>query len=470
MSIRFDYDGATVTEYYTQGGAAISAYPFTFACWFNTDDATVDQVFASIYQTTGLNARWDIGIGFGGTQAALRFFTKFNNSNQGGTETSTTASSNVWHHACAVGASSTDRRIYLDNAGEGSHTTDLTPGSLNTTAICRHPFMLGFAGMLAEWALWNVALGADDRAALAAGYSPLLVRRNALVRYRPMVRPGLVDVVGPAWSLTGTVAADVHPRIIYPERSRSIFIPAAAGGTVSPGVVSHSYSAQAPKASASVAPGEAAHTYTALAPKVSASVAPGDVTHIYTAQAPQLRASVMPAQVTHAYSAETPVVTVGASVQPGAVVHTYSGIAPKASTSVAPGEAAHSYSAAAPNVSAGNSIAPPEATHIYTGQAPKVSAAVAPDEVTHSYAGETPQARTSIDPGVTTHDYAAESPAVHLRVEAPFVTHVYTAELADASGIIGQPTPGRTHYARAIQRLHEARARIHYARARPREK
>jgi hypothetical protein len=88
----------------------------------------------------------------------------------------------------------------------------------------------------------------------------------------------------------------------------------------------------------------------------------------------------------------------------------------------------------------------------------------------HSYAGETPQARTSIDPGVTTHDYAAESPAVHLRVEAPFVTHVYTAELADASGIIGQPTPGRTHYARAIQRLHEARARIHYARARPREK
>lgn len=86
----------------------------------------------------------------------------------------------------------------------------------------------GWDGQLAEFAIWNRILTAEEAAALAAGYSPLFLR-GALVEYVPLLRD-TVSLVGAAPTATGT-AVQPHPRLILPSGRWRIIAPAAAGGT-----------------------------------------------------------------------------------------------------------------------------------------------------------------------------------------------------------------------------------------------
>jgi hypothetical protein len=70
-------------------------------------------------------------------------------------------------------------------------------------------------GTIAEFAVWNAALSADEMAILAKKVSPLLVRPGSLVVYWPLIRSFTPWRGGPITS-GGTTTVAVHPPMIYP--------------------------------------------------------------------------------------------------------------------------------------------------------------------------------------------------------------------------------------------------------------
>jgi hypothetical protein len=87
-----------------------------------------------------------------------------------------------------------------------------------------------FDGLVAEAAIWNVALTAADVAMLNKGYSPMMVRPSALLAYWPLMGryPTELDLFGGfPLTLTNSPAQAAHPRIIYPARPQ-LYVPAAA--------------------------------------------------------------------------------------------------------------------------------------------------------------------------------------------------------------------------------------------------
>ena len=217
-------------EYLYINSGILTAVPVSMSCWFNCDDA-------AIYPTPIFLADKDVGteyLGISCRGAAQGNKVRAVTSN-GGTaayaETSTAWSANTWHHVCAVFASNTDRRIYLDGGGKGTNATNVVPANIDR-------FCVGFAGTstpsgymsgdIAEVALWNTALTDDDAASLAKHISPFMVKQQNLAGYWPLVR-GLVDrTYGYTLTASGTVVS-AHSRIIYPSSPMGLGIsPSAA--------------------------------------------------------------------------------------------------------------------------------------------------------------------------------------------------------------------------------------------------
>ncbi|RMF89820.1 MAG: hypothetical protein D6741_17470, partial [Planctomycetota bacterium] len=96
---------------------------------------------------------------------------------------------NRWHHVAGVFSSHAARRVYLDGTPGTTETTNLAPSGVDTITAGAWQRLgsptVFFAGGLAEAAVWTAALNDEDIAALAAGTSPLSVRRDALVAYWP---------------------------------------------------------------------------------------------------------------------------------------------------------------------------------------------------------------------------------------------------------------------------------------------
>lgn len=78
-------------------------------------------------------------------------------------------------------------------------------------------------GRIAEVGIWAGDIGAAGMAALAKGFSPLLVRPELLVAYFPLLgndSPERDRVGGLSGTITGTVAKADHPRVYMPSRPR----------------------------------------------------------------------------------------------------------------------------------------------------------------------------------------------------------------------------------------------------------
>lgn len=96
-----------------------------------------------------------------------------------------------------------------------------------------------FDGRIGEVGIWNGDIGAAGFAALAKGFSPLLVRPELLVAYFPLLgndSPERDRISGLSGTITGTVAKADHPRVYMP-RSRQIgkYTYVAPGGSASVG-------------------------------------------------------------------------------------------------------------------------------------------------------------------------------------------------------------------------------------------
>ena len=121
-----------------------------------------------------------------------------------------------WHNII-VQRSSTTVTVYLDNSSIAS-VSNASYDAVNNA----DSFYLGngaalarpFGGLMAEWAKWDVALDASQRASLVSGYSPSFFK-TSLMWYVPMIREYIETKTGIVITNSGTIVAD-HPRIIYP--------------------------------------------------------------------------------------------------------------------------------------------------------------------------------------------------------------------------------------------------------------
>ncbi len=112
---------------------------------------------------------------------------------------------------------------------DGSSVTVTRVGAGPTGSIVTNtdPYVIGnrgagdrnWDGQFAEFAIWDgVALNGQEAAALARGYSPLLIRAASLAEYLPLLRNN-VSIKLAAPTITGT-AVQPHPRILMPHNHK----------------------------------------------------------------------------------------------------------------------------------------------------------------------------------------------------------------------------------------------------------
>lgn len=191
----------------------VTGAPLTIACWFN-QTTSAGQLLVSIGVNGGVD-RFQIFTNGPITQAVAA------TSIQGGTSAQSVfagvPTAGQWHHAAGVFDSSTSRTAYWNGSAGTPNTTAATPSGVNSIVIgARYNTTLGayFGGALAEVAIWNVALTADEIAAHAAGVSADQIRPGSLVYYPDLIRDVRDLRGGRAISElgTGTTFFD-HPRI-----------------------------------------------------------------------------------------------------------------------------------------------------------------------------------------------------------------------------------------------------------------
>lgn len=141
-----------------------------------------------------------------------------------------------WTHAAAVFTSATEYKAFKNGSGTAATVTSRVPagvdsaqvgGSLISTSSVGNPW----DGDIAEAAVYNVALTDAEVAMLAAGYSPLMVRPDALVAYWDIVGNNSPETDGVGrydLTLTGTAKSE-HPRAFRPS-AQILRFPSAAGG------------------------------------------------------------------------------------------------------------------------------------------------------------------------------------------------------------------------------------------------
>ena len=158
----------------------------------------------------------------------------------------------TWHHIGGVLDVSGDTiRTYL-NGVQGSSTAVTFGATTWTRATPTGTDFIGartsaappttaqqLNGSLAELAVWIDDIGTAGFAALADGISPMAILPTALVDYWPLIgyaSPEIDRFGAKSGTITGTVAAAAHMRVIYPEPRIFIRAAAAAAGDAVPQV------------------------------------------------------------------------------------------------------------------------------------------------------------------------------------------------------------------------------------------
>ena len=150
------------SEYLYRNEAVLTGYPLAMVTWFNSDDDSIHHNLMWLGDKNVTNHRFVFFI-----HNATKNNRVYAQSQGGGAiiNTITTAgyTEDTWHHACAIFASATDRRVFIDGGSKGTNSTDVTPTGLNKTIIGRwgdrNPTG-HMSGMIAEVAIYDLSVWA----------------------------------------------------------------------------------------------------------------------------------------------------------------------------------------------------------------------------------------------------------------------------------------------------------------------
>ena len=213
-----NFDDAS-SQYLEVDSTPVTAAPFTMACWFRSNDATVSQRLMWVGDKDSTTNSWSIAAAGAVAGDPVRVIANDAGGNTA-QSTSTGFTANTWHHACAVIVSATDRSIFIDGGSEGNSVTSRSPAGADRISIGRQGGSSPDAymsGDIAEAAIWNIALSDADVALLALGLDPRMVRPQGLVFYAPLIgrhSPEIDRRGGLGLTVTGAVAS-VHPRMFH---------------------------------------------------------------------------------------------------------------------------------------------------------------------------------------------------------------------------------------------------------------
>lgn len=219
---RTGWSGSNFLRY---AGGVVTAVPVTISGWANYNGTPgVFSAVAGLFTSTSAGNRNMIGVGIETTGAVYA-----RTADSGGSQSalsSTVISGAGWNHFCGVFASSTSRAAYLNGAGKGTNTTSTVPSGINRTSIGASDGSSVIqnwpnTGLIAEVAMWNVALTDAEVSSLATGVSPLQIRPGSLVAYWPLIgntSPEINLVSTATQTIQGSLSAAAHPRLIMPPR------------------------------------------------------------------------------------------------------------------------------------------------------------------------------------------------------------------------------------------------------------
>lgn len=203
------------------GVATIDAVslPLTIAAFVRRPDNTTRVAFA--FNTT-TNATERVSLFWDGT---LNVWTANSvNASAGAVNVSgVSTSSGTITHVAAVFTSTSSRSIFVNGANKVTETTANTADGFNNVVIgARKSTSFGafWSGLVAEAAIWSVALTDAEIASLASGATPFMVRPASLVFYAPLTGRETAtewNYIGTPVSLTNSPADGTsHPRIYRP--------------------------------------------------------------------------------------------------------------------------------------------------------------------------------------------------------------------------------------------------------------
>jgi len=211
----------TNVEYLELDSAPVIAPPFTVAAWARWDrgqDISSDDVIVWVGDKDVGDHSWYLH--FSGATAGdpVRFIGRAGTIRYAVTTTGFTAGQ--WHHVCGIAYASDSRAVFIDGGSKGTNVLQVDPAGADRVSIGRAGDFTPsnyLRGCVAEVLFYSVALNDDEVAALAKGYSPLLIRPQSLVAYWPLIRDAGQDRVGGFdLSANGTIVANHPPVVRYP--------------------------------------------------------------------------------------------------------------------------------------------------------------------------------------------------------------------------------------------------------------
>lgn len=230
MSVLFDGS----TDYFTLTGSPIGALDtFTFGAWFYPHNNTANKFIQHHHTNSGSTQSYMMTARDSNNLRFVSYAGSADTMNSTDATPSSTYTVNAWNIGFCVKAADNDREVQIDDDNAATDTSTSNPNTMTHHNIGRHASSTStyFDGELACLFVYNIALSVAERNALAAGFSPLLVRPEALVCYVPMLAyndgDDLTDLItGNTYSANGSpVQGTSNPAIIHPSAQILAFPP-----------------------------------------------------------------------------------------------------------------------------------------------------------------------------------------------------------------------------------------------------
>jgi hypothetical protein len=214
--------GWSSSNYVSLGSGLVTAAPATLACFGRTSVTALSQRIMGLHNSASASNRNYLRLGIAASDVPVAVAADASGFDPANGPAAISA--NTWHHFCAVFASTTSRSIYLDGGNKATDTSSRpAPTGINIVSIGvdfvsgspGNAFASGGTGMIAEAAVWDVALTDEEVAALAKGIPPIMIHPQNLRCYLPLVR-SLFDAKGNAFAITGSLTPADHPRMYAP--------------------------------------------------------------------------------------------------------------------------------------------------------------------------------------------------------------------------------------------------------------